>query len=764
KNTTSAGESLHEDFTDIFLTIFFYSFADLQATNRSSIFTGQRGILNLSSMFLDEYHDRLFLGGKDVLYSLRLDHNNLDAREISWPPLPGNKEDCVLKGKDPLSDCANYVRLLHPYNRTHLLACGTGAFQPLCAFISVGHRGEHTFSMDLASVENGRGKCPHDPSRPFTSTFTGGELYTGLTADFLGRDPVIFRSLGSRSAMRTETDQRVLHDPKFVAVHLIPDNDDRDNDKVYFFFTEKAMEAGKESGAIYSRVGRVCANDAGGQRVLVNKWSTFIKARLVCSVPGPHGIDTHFDELEDVFLLRTKDEKNPEVYALFSTISNVFKGFAVCVYRMADIREAFNGPFSHKEGPNHQWSPFEGRVPYPRPGVCPSKITNQPGRQFGSTKDYPDAVLHFARSHPLMHQPVYPALGRPILVKTNVEYQLRQMVVDRVEAEDGQYDVMFIGTDVGSVLKMITLHRDNSDQLEEVTLEEMQVFKDPMPITSMEISVKRQTLYVGSSVGVAQVRLHRCETYGKACAECCLARDPYCAWDGVSCTRYQPYNKRRFRRQDIRSGNPVHQCLDQNQSGKEWQSLWTVFGTENNSTFLECVPKSPQASISWFIQKDDLKEEVKTDDRVISTERGLLFRKLFRQDEGSYVCQSREHGFTQTLQRISLEVLRGENLGELLGKENIPEEEIGAGYRPPPCHTARGGPTRSWFKDIMQLIGPSNLPRVEEYCERVWCNEKQRRKHKAMQNKYKLAQESVRKVRAKSLIERNRTPRSTRDT
>lgn len=38
-------------------------------------------------------------------------------------------------------------------------------------------------------------------------------------------------------------------------------------------------------------------NDAGGQRVLVNKWSTFNKARLVCSVPGPGGIDTYFDEL-----------------------------------------------------------------------------------------------------------------------------------------------------------------------------------------------------------------------------------------------------------------------------------------------------------------------------------------------------------------------------------------------------------------------------------------------------------------------------------
>lgn len=38
-------------------------------------------------------------------------------------------------------------------------------------------------------------------------------------------------------------------------------------------------------------------NDAGGQRVLVNKWSTFLKARLVCSVPGPGGAETHFDQL-----------------------------------------------------------------------------------------------------------------------------------------------------------------------------------------------------------------------------------------------------------------------------------------------------------------------------------------------------------------------------------------------------------------------------------------------------------------------------------
>lgn len=34
--------------------------------------------------------------------------------------------------------------------------------------------------------------------------------------------------------------------------------------------------------------------------MLVNKWTTFLKARLACSVPGANGIDTHFDELGEL--------------------------------------------------------------------------------------------------------------------------------------------------------------------------------------------------------------------------------------------------------------------------------------------------------------------------------------------------------------------------------------------------------------------------------------------------------------------------------
>lgn len=49
---------------------------------------------------------------------------------------------------------------------------------------------------------------------------------------------------------------------------------------------------------------------------------------------------------------------------------------------------------------------------------------------------------------------------------------------------------------------------------------------------------------MSSNEGVSQVSLHRCHIYGTACADCCLARDPYCAWDGHSCSRFYPTGKR----------------------------------------------------------------------------------------------------------------------------------------------------------------------------------------------------------------------------
>lgn len=92
------------------------------------------------------------------------------------------------------------MKLLHAYNHTHLLACGTGAFHPTCAFVEVGHRlevrprhaagrqeagdeglginnspapQEPVLRLDLRKLEDGKGKSPYDPRHRAASVLVG---------------------------------------------------------------------------------------------------------------------------------------------------------------------------------------------------------------------------------------------------------------------------------------------------------------------------------------------------------------------------------------------------------------------------------------------------------------------------------------------------------------------------------------------------------------------------------------------------------------
>ncbi|XP_035498578.2 semaphorin-3E isoform X1 [Scophthalmus maximus] len=717
---------------------------ELWQLNRTWVFQAHGASLQPQTMVLDEGHERLYVGAKNTLFSLSLDQVNTHHREIQWASTESQIEECLMKGREK-PECANYIKVLQQFNHTHLLVCGTGAFNPVCAQVRIGHsRQDRLFALEEDSVTSGRGRCPYNPKSPCTSTLSRGELYIGLYTDYWENDGALCR-LNNQTYTRTERDDRQqLSGPKFVGSAVIPDNDDRDDDKVYFFFTEREMDAEGLNKAVYTRVGRVCANDQGGQRMLVNRWSSFLKTRLICSVAGPNGIDTHFDDLEDVFVLKNKDGKNPEIFGLFSTTSAVFKGYAVCVYNMDDIRAAFNGPFAYREKPEHRWTPYEDRVPYPRPGSCASKVN---GGGFSSSKEFPDEVLRFVRSHPVMHSPVLPRHRRPVLLQTEPGgRKLTQIAVDRVQAQDGHYHVLYIGTDDSVVLKVITFYNKDTDTMEEVLLEELQLFKVSAPIREMIISPKRQQLYVGSEAGVAQVRLHQCDLYGSECADCCLARDPYCAWDGLTCSRFYPagvYTKsRRFRRQDVRHGNAVQLCNGLQIDGSEERS---VYGVENNSTLLECVPRSLQAKVLWFFQTGGEKQEVRDDERVITISHGLLFLHVRSSDAGVYVCQTVEHGYVNTLLRITLHVLRGEWVESTIHRANDEEGEKSA----PPCHSSSDAPpdpslsprvlvtssipgrnSRLWYKEFLKLIGYGDAQRVAEYCEKVWCTDKKRKKTK----------------------------------
>uniref|UniRef100_A0A8C9XMB1 Sema domain, immunoglobulin domain (Ig), short basic domain, secreted, (semaphorin) 3D n=1 Tax=Sander lucioperca TaxID=283035 RepID=A0A8C9XMB1_SANLU len=648
-----------------------------------SLFLGPSDGLHSHSLLLDEERGRLLLGARDHIYLLDTDNLARAPRKVRY----------AVKSTECL-ECANFVRVLHNYNRTHVYACGTGSFHPNCAFIEItGRREDGVFQLLSRTVESGRLKCPFDPSQPFTSVLTDQYLYAGTSSDFLGKDTTFTRSLGpppDQHYIRTDMSEEYwINEARFISAHPIADTYNPDDDKIYFFFREVSWEGNGKS--ILSRVARVCKNDVGGLRSLTNKWTTFLKTRLVCSIPGPDGVDTHFDELQDIFVLPTRDDKNPKVYAVFTTSSSIFRGSAVCVYSMADIRAVFNGPYAHKEGPDHQWVEYEGRIPYPRPGTCPSK-TYDP--RIKTTKDFPDEVVSFIRFHPLMYRSVYPLTGRPVFTRVRVDYTLTQIVVDRVLAEDGQYEVMFLGTDAGSILKVVSITQENWST-EEVVLEELQVFQ-----------VLGQQLYVGSNEGLAQVSLSRCHLYGQACAECCLARDPYCAWDGHTCSRYVPASKRRARRQDIKHGDPASQCLA---GGRVEERV--LYGVQSNSTFLECIPKSQQALIRWYIQRhgSERREEVRLDDRVIHTDRGLLIRSLQTSDAGVYVCVAQEHThFTHTLLHLTLQLVTHRQLD---GKPKPSED--------PMVELRHSVESRQRYKDYLRVMS-SPFGSLEEYCDSLW--------------------------------------------
>ncbi|NWR84238.1 SEM3D protein, partial [Furnarius figulus] len=630
---------------------------DLLKSNSSRLLLASGNGMDFQALLVDEDRAWLMVGAKNHIFLLHLDHPSREPEKIFWPAPREQVEHCQLAGKNVETECANFIRLLQPFNRTHVFACGTGSYQPVCAFIQLGARGKGpgapTMRLVTHSLESGRGRCPYSPHEPFTGLLVDGELYSGTSSDFMGSSAAFFRTWvhgAEQSYIRTEQNQdHWLHEPSFIGAYAIPDTYNPHDDKVYIFFRETAMETGQwERRHIHARVARVCK--VSHQRPafcgLINRWSTFLKARLVCSIPGPQGTETHFDQL----VLRNRRDTDSPVLPH----SGVFSGSAVCVYSMAAIRAAFSGPFAHKEGFDYRWVEYKGRVPYPRPGTCPSE-TYDPLLQ--STKDFPDEVISFMRSHQLMWEPVYPRGRQPVLVRVNVPFRLRRLLVHRLDGESRHHDVLFLGTDEGKVLK-VGLAGGVSRGTEVISLEEITVAKVPSPILDMKLSPKRQELFVSSTHGLLQLSLYRCELYGKTCTDCCLARDPYCTWDGRTCAPHLLTEKRRARCQDVLKSDLLSQCQDTAEGTAAVEKL--VFGVEKNSTFLECVARSPQTTIRWLVRHGEemaLSEVQGNNGHFLVLEQGLLIRQLTREDVGTYECQAVERSFSRPLTRYSLRLI-----------------------------------------------------------------------------------------------------------
>lgn len=119
----------------------------------------------------------------------------------------------------------------------------------------------------------------------------------------------------------------------------------------------------------------------------------------------------------------------------------------------------------------------------------------------------------------------------------------------QIVAPDGQaFDVMFVGTTQGRVLKIVNIaarsgyEAENEAQLDDeqeeaaipqaVFAEEIQVFDTDVTIGKMEV-IKDGTMtkvMILTKDAVASIPVSRCKV-AKSCHVCVALQDPYCAWD-----------------------------------------------------------------------------------------------------------------------------------------------------------------------------------------------------------------------------------------
>ncbi|XP_065327518.1 semaphorin-4A [Pelmatolapia mariae] len=582
-------------------------------------------VSNTTTLLLSEDGDILYVGARDSVLALNVSHKDsiILRNKLDWSPSHEDLEQCSMKGKK-MADCPNFIRVLQFLNTTHIYACGTFAFSPRCTYINT-----DTLTMSLKPDE-GRGRCPYDPYQRNTAIVVDGELYTGTVADYRGNRPVISRHLseGKRVDLKLDDTLGWLEDPTFISSTFIPDEE-----KIYFFFTEVGREYDFIDKFIVSRVSQICMSDVGGQRTLQRRWTTFAKAQLLCQADH----ELPYNVLQDIdTLLPAEGAPVDDIlfYGIFTSQWSVNSGrSAVCSFRLTDIKSVFSGNYKVLNRDTLQWS-ARVQEKVANPGEC--------GLHNAS-----DNALRFVKENFLADDSVRP-VGRN-LTMVSAENTYSHLTVQRVQAANGKhYTVLFLLTESGYLHKAVLLLRGAH------IIEEIQVFEQPQPVKSLKLSIPKGMIYIGTSEGVVKVPTANCSFYW-TCAQCVLARDPFCGWDTASrvCVMVSTTNTNLG--QDIERGNAEEACSSVSLNHK------SRFGPNklpaascppgelvsvslNEVVRLQCPAASRLSQQLWERPNSRL-----SSDLYLNLEDGSLSFVATPATLGHYLCLSTENGYQQTM-------------------------------------------------------------------------------------------------------------------
>lgn len=609
----------------------------------------QKGLQDFDALLLSDDEGTLYVGVREAILALNIQGPGVLRLKnmIPWPASDGKKRDCALKRKSNEAQCFNFIRVLVSVNATHLYSCGTFAFSPACAFVEL--QDSYLLPISEDKVAEGKGQSPFDPAHKHSAVLVDGMLYSGTMNNFLGSEPILMRTLGPLPVLKTDNFLRWLQpDASFVAA--IPSTE-----VVYFFFEETASEFEFFDKLHTSRVARVCKNDVGGERLLQKKWTTFLKAQLLCAEPG----QLPFNVIRHAVLLPANISANPRVYAVFTSQWQIggTRSSAVCAFSLKDIKRVFEGKFKGLDKETSRWTTH----------VVPDDISTRPGScSAGSSSD---KALTFMKDHFLMDEQV---VGRPLLVTSGVEYT--RLAVETAQGLDGHsHLVMYLATATGSLHKAV-VSGDSRAHL----VEEIQLFAAPEPVRNLQLAPTQGVVFAGFSGGVVRVPRANCSVY-ESCVDCVLARDPHCAWDPESRTcRLLPTPLPTSWRQDVVGGNPALACA----SGPMARSLRPqsrpeiikeVLAAPSSILELPCPHLSALATYRWT--QGTAMVPVPASSSVVYS--GSLLLLLRDGVGGLYQCWASENGFSYPVVSYWVHV-QGQPLAPDPELAGIPRERVEA--------------------------------------------------------------------------------------
>ncbi|VDK43391.1 unnamed protein product [Anisakis simplex] len=404
-------------------------------------------------------------------------------------------EECRQGGHE---ECVNGVRLIFmKEGHQTLLVCSSNAMKPQL------HELDASTLRERSTPENVIGVCsPHTHLNTTATLVEWGNpddipaiysgIRTGLSLDnhLIYRSPLVLNNKEVHPSMRTVyTDSKWLNEPQFVSSLSIANY-------VYFFFREVAVEHENCGRVVYSRVARLCKKDVGGKNVLRQVWTSFVKARLNCSMSSPYPL--YFDQIQSV--QRVDARGDTLFYATLTTADIQFGGSAVCVFSLNAINQLFDqGMFAEQSASGSSWTTTPPQsVPPHRPGTCvPNSVA------------ITDGELHFAKSHLLMAEAV--SCGAPLL--TASQHLFTHIAVDVLQS----VNVVFVYShNTRKILKLS--HLEGTTGPESSRLLAVYELEDVMDVFAMAL-LPNEFLYVSD-----------CSLY-TTCSQCAV--DPYCSWSSA---------------------------------------------------------------------------------------------------------------------------------------------------------------------------------------------------------------------------------------